>query len=283
MIISIKLQLVSKQNIYFDIYTFENILLKENVSKKELINGLLIEVDNNEKYLIIKNDKYKASQIIQIAEPNTNIVKLNIQTKATTYKHLTNIQSYNYFYNSIHSYIIEYSFTYKYQDELLQSVKDYSKVFKYVSDNDDDLYNNNYKIELNNVWFNKAILYNNQQSTGLLNLINKPQNNMFLQTQYPKYNNDSKDIFYTKTDNFYQYNTFWALQINFQIPLFYNSNDSLSIDKIINQSNMDYSQRNFKKAILRAKDLRIRHILDNTSDVHIVSQFILNETQISYK
>jgi hypothetical protein len=46
---------------------------------------------------------------------------------------------------------------------------------------------------------------------------------------------------------------------------------------------MDYGKRSFKKEPLRAKDLRVRHILDNASDFHLVSQFIIAPNQISYK
>jgi hypothetical protein len=46
---------------------------------------------------------------------------------------------------------------------------------------------------------------------------------------------------------------------------------------------MNYTTMSFKKDTFRAKDLKIRHILDNNSEIHIVSQFILGVSQISYK
>jgi hypothetical protein len=46
---------------------------------------------------------------------------------------------------------------------------------------------------------------------------------------------------------------------------------------------MDYGKRSFKKEPLRAKDLKVRHILDNSSTAHIVSQFIIGSAMISYK
>jgi len=100
---------------------------------------------------------------------------------------------------------------------------------------------------------------------------------------YPIYNAESKTITYTKSDNFYQYNTFWGLVKDKTVPLFSTTCESLSIDKVVNQSNMDYTKRSFKKEPLRAKDLKIRHILDNSSDFHLVSQFIIAPAQISYK
>ena len=94
---------------------------------------------------------------------------------------------------------------------------------------------------------------------------------------------DSKTITYTKSDNFYQYNTFWSLVKDKALPLFLRSCESLSIDKIINQANMNYTTMSFKKEPFRAKDLKIRHILDNNSEIHIVSQFLISGSMISYK
>jgi hypothetical protein len=46
---------------------------------------------------------------------------------------------------------------------------------------------------------------------------------------------------------------------------------------------MNYGTMSFRKDPLRAKDLKVRHILDNRSDAHLVSQFITTPEQISYK
>jgi hypothetical protein len=117
----------------------------------------------------------------------------------------------------------------------------------------------------------------------VLELVAKPLHNLKAYLQYPIFNTDSKTITYTKSDNFYQYNTFWATEKSSQIPLFNTTCENLSIDKIVNQANMDYGPRSFKKATLRAKELKVRHILDNSSTTHLVSQFILTPSQISYK
>ena len=203
-------------------------------------------------------------------------------SSGSIWRHLTNIQLYNSFYGETVPYMIEYPFAYQYQDEILQNVKDYSKAYKYLSI-PDGVFNDNTRIETNDHWFNKAVLYNGQQSSGLLELVAKPLNNMREYMTYPRFNVDSKTITYTKSDNFYQYNTFWAAQISSQNVLFNTTCTSLSYDKVINDANMDYSTRSFKKAPLRAKELKVRHILDDINNVNIVSQFILTPAQISYK
>src|SRR5690606_40141746 len=106
-----------------------------------------------------------------------------------------------------------------------------------------------------------------QQSTGILELENKPKNNMKAQLSYPKYNIESKTITYTKSDNFYQYNTFWNILKDKESPLFITSCKSLSYDKEVNQENMDYSIRSFKKDKIRAKDIKIRSILEDRKSV----------------
>jgi hypothetical protein len=208
----------------------------------------------------------------------------NFETKIQSciWRHLTDTVHYNYYYNHIRPYIIEYPFSYSYLDEILQNVQDYTKVYSYtVSSN--GVFNNTLKVQPNDKWFNKAILYNDQQSSGLLLLEAKPVNNLKAYNSYPKYNTDSKTINFTKTDNFYQYNLFWNVVKDPLDFLFKTSCESLSIDKVLNQDNMDYSTRSFNKDPLRAKDLKIRHILDNTSLIHLVSQFIVSPSANSYK
>jgi hypothetical protein len=167
-------------------------------------------------------------------------------------------------------------------DEILQNVQDYTKAYEYTKD-PTGIFTDVMRVQPNNKWFNKAILYNDQQSTGILELEPKPVNNLQAYNAYPKYKLGSKVITYTKSDNFYQYNNFWNIAKDPLQFLFSPTCESMSIDKVVNQANMDYSSRSFKKAPLRAKDLKIRHILDNTNTVHLVSQFLIAPAQNSYK
>jgi hypothetical protein len=270
----------------FTITTDYGDVLGTNVSKKSLILGVSYSVDDRVSVVILESTgkcKTKRSFLLEVISI--------YQYQATTYtqsstaclwRHLTNIQLYNTYYGNIEPYIIEYPFAYQFQDEILQNVKDYTKAFEYLPI-PDGVFNDNTRIEVDNKWFTHAILYNGQQSSGLLELVPKPKNNLQAYNKYPIYNTDSKTITYTKSDNFYQYNTFWALNKSPYIPMFFTGCESLSIDKVINQENMDYSSRSFKKAPLRAKELKIRHILKDNCTTHLVSQFLISPAQISYK
>jgi hypothetical protein len=285
-IITIRLTQVSPSSGPFSIFDQLGNVIAEDVPRQILINGINYSVSDNVTSVKLKSTGSckieKTNQLSNITEQEYINIKVKINITGCIWRHLTNIQLYNSYYGATYPYIIEYPFAYKNQDEILQNVKDYTKAYEYISISD-GVFNDNTRIETNNKWFNKAILYNGQQSSGVLNLVAKPLNDMRAYMQYPIFNADSKTITYTKSDNFYQYNTFWALQKSPYIPMFFTSCESLSIDKVINQENMDYSSRSFKKATIRAKELKVRHILKDNCTTHLVSQFLTSPAQISYK
>ena len=285
-IVYIKLTKASPKTGPFNISDNLGNVIATDVPKSLLIEGVSYSVADDATVIIIQSTgacKKAINFPISQVTPNQQVtLSFTQKLNSCVWRHLTNVVHYNYFYGNIEPYIIEYPFSYSYYDEILQSVKDYTKAYRYWT-NGEGVFNYNDKIEVDDEWFNKAVLYNGQQSTGVLELVPKPINNLKEYLKYPLYNTESKTITYTKSDNFYQYNTFWSLVKNKSLPLFLTTCESLSLDKVVNQANMDYGKRSFKKEPLRAKELKVRHILDSRSDIHLVSQFILTPSQISYK
>lgn len=195
-------------------------------------------------------------------------------TPTSLWRHNTSLTKYNNFYGEIHPYTLEYPYSYEYNDELFQNVKDYTKAIQYTSWQE--------YIETDDVWFNEAQLYNAQQHSGILTLTKKPANNLSSYSTYPVYNSDSKEILWTKRDNFYQFNTCWSLNKSSKTPNWKPSTQNLSIFKEINQDNMDYGKRSYRKAPMRAKDLKIRLTLSNRDDTKLLSIFQTAPTQKSY-
>jgi hypothetical protein len=272
----------------FSLFDDRGNTLAIDVTKDNLIDGYTVSVDDSVQVIVVKSVGLNCCgrswniPIGEVTVPELAAIQYEEVNTASLWVHLKNPVIYNTFYGCTHEYIIEYPFAYQYYDEILQNVKDYTKVYKYLPSSD-GVFDDSRKIETDNHYFNKAVLYNGQQSSGVLELVPKPQHNLKEYLKYPLYNAESKTITFTKSDNFYQYNTFWGLVKDKTVPLFITSCESMSIDKIVNQANMDYGKRSFKKEPLRAKDLKVRHILDNKDDVHLVSQFIFTPAQISYK
>ena len=284
--ITIKLTKVGPDAGPFDIIGNSTVVIATNVSRETLIAGVSYVVDDSIEFITIRSvgdcNVEKTFTIGYFDSVQLAAATFTQSETACLWSHLTDMSLYNSFYGVTEPYIIEYPFAYQYQDEILQNVQDYTKVYKYTRDNI-NVFNTTSKIELDDAWFNKAVLYNGQQSSGILNLTPKPLNNLKEYNSYPKYNSDNKAILYSKSDNFYQYNTFWNIVKDKTQPLFIKSCESMSIDKEVNQPNMNYAIASFKKDRLRAKEVKIRHILDNRSDINLVSQFVIAPAQISYK
>ena len=270
----------------FDITDNLGNVLAANVARATLVTGATYTIADNVSTITVTSDAGCSGSttvfVEYLLQSTIDAVVTAYRNTGSLWKHLTDVTVYNKYYGKIQPYVIEYPFTYRYHDEITQNIKDFTSAYKYLPI-PDGVFNDNAKIQTDDQYFNKAILYNGQQCTGVLNLVPKPMNNLAAYNSYPQYGTDSKTILVTKSDSFYQYNTFWSVVINKSLPLFNTSCESLSIDKVLNQSNMDYGVRSFHKDPLRAKSLLVRHILDDRSDAHLVSQFIIAPSQVSYK
>jgi hypothetical protein len=270
----------------FTIYDQWNNVIATDVSRESLINGVGYMLDDGVTMIKLSSTgECSYEKVVGIVSMTANeFFSTEVESVSTgcLWKHLVTPTVYNTYYGNIEPYTIEYPLAFEYHDELVQNVKDFTKVYRYLP-NTDGAPSGNDRVELDREYFNKAIIYNGQQCSGLLELVPKPLHNLKDYMSYPKYNSNSKTITFTKSDNFYQYNTFWSVYKDKSIPMFLKNCKSLSIDKELNQSNMDYSYRSFQKEPIRSKEVRVRHILDNRGDIHLVSRFVFIPSMISYK
>ena len=207
--------------------------------------------------------------------PNTYVPESNFfysYSDGKFWRHCTAIDKFNNFYDTLSPYIIEYPYSFQPKDQIIQSISDYTKALKYTDWGE--------YIETND-YFNEMVLYSNSQCSGILELFPTPKNNLAEKIKYPIYNSTSKTILVTKTDSDYRINTFWDLAISTAKPIWLRSCTSLSIFKQLNQENMSYSKRAFKKAPLRSKDLKIRLSLTDKQDIKLISQFTILQSENS--
>lgn len=286
--ITIKLKKAGTRTKSFSIKDDLGNVLVTGVPKTKLASGLALEVDDTVKVIILVSNEGSCLgkewfiPVTTLSKQELAAIKFKDSNTASLWRHGDNPALYNSFYGCVHPYIIEYPFAFQYQDQIVQNIKDYTKAYTYKSNNLHK-FDGNRRVQTDTGYFNKAVLYNDQQSSGMLELVAKPINNMRAYMSYPKINKDSKSILFTKSDNFYQFNTFWNIVKDNYEPLFIPTCESLSIDKEVNQENMEYSSRPFKKELLRAKDLKVRLYLDNRDDLQLISQFIVTSSQISHK
>lgn len=196
------------------------------------------------------------------------VFETGINKDSSIWLHNTDI-TFQRYYGNIGDYVLEYPLSFVPNDEIVTNFKDYTTIIKYTSP--DVFY------EVDNTYFNKAVIYNNSQCTGVLNLIPRLQGNLGSYFQYPKMNIDSKDILVTKKDSCYQFNTFWDIVADKTKPFYSVPCNIPSLDKVFN-SNLDYTNRSFNKPRIRSQECRVRLIKNDTDQYKLVSKFMITQT-----
>ncbi len=191
--------------------------------------------------------------------------------------------SYQIYYNKLYPHIIEYPITNVPEEEILKSVTLHCNILKYTSE--DNFYSlSSVNKENYNVFFNKCIIYNKEQCSGLLTLTESPIANLRLKASYPLYNTDNINILYAKYDKVCTFNDFFDITRNYNNgqPMFINDwpdiQSQYPIDKIINIDNKNY-QNFMKKTNIASLDCKIRMINDVHSRYKFISHFLLAQQE----
>ena len=134
--------------------------LGTNVTLSSLIHGIAYEVDSKvEVITLISSGDCEYTKRFSVLRSVPLVEYQNIQFQplrtGCLWTHLRNDTLYNYYYGDIKPYIIEYPFAYKYHDQILQNIKDYSKVYTYIPSLLGE-FDANSKIQTDDKYFNKA-------------------------------------------------------------------------------------------------------------------------------
>ena len=180
---------------------------------------------------------------------------------------LTN-KSFQVYYGKLYPYIQEYSIASKAQNKVLNNVESITE-FRRFQDNLSSAM-------VLGKFFNKALIYNQNQTTGLLELINKDKNNLFQVTQYPKQKPNSREILTENIENIYRFNDFYnvAIHQNGQPIMTYPCNQPYSE---LNPEAISYKAQ-YLKDLMRSDYFQIRLINDKYSNYQILSRYNFSQT-----
>ena len=128
------------------------------------------------------------------------------------YNHNLTTQSYGNFYNKQYPFIVEFSTKDTYVNNVLSSVS-YRAEFRRFTDN-----HLNYSVN-NQITFDKALIYNNYQTSGNLNLIPQKPNNLSQLISYPKVVSNATEILVSNTQNIWNFNNFRDIALNNNQPI----------------------------------------------------------------
>ena len=187
---------------------------------------------------------------------------------------------YQTFYGEYHPHILEYI---SLSNPLTTRIWDYLMLMTEARRFDIDT--NEYYDE-RFITFNKAILYNNRQCSGLLNLITKDtdiNSEDYLMGQVINDNN----VIIDRNERNWTVNNFRDIRINYNKPIWNSNINSIQneyfIDKILNDSTLDVNKDWTQMESFRDKYLAVRLIFDKFADVKLLTNYSVENEQESYR
>lgn len=176
-------------------------------------------------------------------------------TEIGLWNHLYNQSSYQVFYGKLSPFIIEFPVISKLVNSRLEDIHYWLDVKKY--------YNKYDFADVYGIGFNKAVVYNNYQNTGMLNLVHRKDDDIYQDIEYPKFNADSVDILQTEINNRWAFNYLYNAVINERSGLPVWREDCAQINKYLDIRLLDFE--NVYKDYMRGDNFLVRLINDKES------------------
>lgn len=195
---------------------------------------------------------------------------INTPTPSSLWSHNVSNKSYQVFYGNLAPFIIDTPSQFTVTTNNINSIEYICEVLRHQ--NEYDCYYNN------NVTFNKAIVYNNVQNSGLLNLYPKDENDM--SQDLPKLSKEGVDIRVTNAEGAWRFNDFFDATTSKynNMPLWlYDKNN---VNKQLNKAALNYYKKDSNQPIIRGRLCNVRLINDKWSNykfIYLLTQF--NQTQ----
>lgn len=153
------------------------------------------------------------------------------------------------YYGKDYPFEVEYRVNTATQVNTLRSVEHFVEFYLYDKSNCHDRY-----LQLLE-YFDRGVVYNQEQVSGYLNLVPTPNNNPFALTNYPIINPNSIDILYSKVESKYRWNQFWDVtddrgQFSAAKRMIWNTAANGYV-KVLNPANINYQKSEFQRKAIR--------------------------------
>lgn len=191
----------------------------------------------------------------------------NDPTEKGLWSHLPFTSSYQVFYGKLYPFTVEYPMLSAFSQSSIVAIEYWLEARKYYNQWDfSDAFG---------IGFNKAIVYNATQNTGLLNLNHQKNNDLSQHLKYPKYNQSSTDILQTEIGGKWAFNYLYNIVKNEKSMLPIWLNDTSNVDKFLNNTLLNYKPT-FKDR-LRGDYFLVRLSQDVESRFKLLFRFATDE------
>jgi len=135
--------------------------------------------------------------------------------------------------------------------------------------------------------FDKAVVHNTEQVSGVLNLNLQPRRDPILELTYPKINLDSIDILYSKVEQKYRFNQFWDITKdrgeytypNVQQPMW--DTELNGFRRKLNPNNLNYLKSPFERKKFRHYTSHVLLYRNVSGNVKMLFKLSNNKNQVS--
>lgn len=188
---------------------------------------------------------------------------------STLWSHNLTNKSFQVYYGDLQPFTVETVSTPLAMNGVLNSVDYLCDVVRY---------HNEFDFVFNpKVTFNKAMVYNEYQCSGQLEMFVRDENNMLQSITYPKTENNKISILVTNTDGLWNFNQFWDT-VNSQtsnVPFL--KNKCSNAEKEINLDALNYFKPDILKQKIRGRQNRVRLTNDKYSNYKFIYHLVQEE------
>ena len=192
--------------------------------------------------------------------------------EGSVWAHNVTNKSYQVYYGKLEPFVVSLVSSPMLLNGVLNSVSYHSEVIRYHNEYD--------KFYNRNITFNKALIFNESQTSGLLHLVPREEEDLFASIQYPKVLGDTQEILVTRDRDLWVFNQFWDTANSQQnnLPLFnYKCNNC---EKELNLKALNYYKPDILKAKIRGKQTKIELINDAHSNYQFIFHFLNQQKQL---
>jgi hypothetical protein len=207
---------------------------------------------------------------------------INTATGASTWNHNLNPYTYQTYYNVLYPYILEHTASSMPKTSMVNSVTLIQDIQEYLSDY--EFYslasaNNN-----NTANFTKAIVYNKEQSSGVINLVPELFGNTAQKIAYPRMTVNGIETLLSRRENVYAFNGFWTVNNqNSGQPLWSTKwsdvQNQYPIDKVPNTKTVRPVSVAYQKQKIKSDFCKVRLIQDKFDRYKFINHIQITQIQ----
>jgi len=205
---------------------------------------------------------------------------INTPTGASLWNHGLTTLTYQTYYNKLYPYIIEYSVNTLPLNSQLTSVSLIADIQEYY--NSYEYYSLGTANNKNVANFTKAIVYNREQSSGVINLIPEKFGDKMQKVIYPRVTTSGIETILSRRENRFTFNGFWNLAAQSNGQSLWTSQwadiqTSYPIDKLPNTKAIRNLGLAYQKNKIKSEFTRVRLIQDKYNRYKFVNHIQINQ------